>query len=75
MATELEMTEKDIDAVPPMAQKMYAVRVQMQYRVPAVDGADAIAQIMHDMGQGRSYKYALEDTLDVSALPIPNAHA
>jgi len=68
-----ELPERDSPAVPPMAQAMYRVIVQMEYRVPAVDGPDAIQQIAHDHGVGRSYKSSIEAHMSISAQPIPNA--
>jgi len=74
MSVELpeEMPQRDSAPLPEMTQAMYSVFVQMEYRVPAVDGADALQQISHDLGVGRSYKSALEVTMSLSTRPIPN---
>jgi len=68
-----ELPERDSAPMPQMAQAMYRVIVQQEYRVPAVDGPDAIQQVAHDAGVGRSYKSTIEAHMSISAQPIPNA--
>lgn len=52
---------------PPETMVMYSVFVQMEYRISAADGADAIAQIGLDLGQGRSYRHYTELTMALNA--------
>jgi len=68
----MNLPELRQDETPEESQRMYSVFVQMEYRVPAVDGADAIHQVSDDLGKGRSYKYAIEETMSISTRPIPN---
>jgi len=59
----IEESRKEI----PLAEMPYSVFVQMEYRVMAVDGADAMLQISSDLGQGRSYRRNTEITLSLNA--------
>jgi hypothetical protein len=58
-----------IPETPLLPELLYSVYVQIEYRIPAADSADAIGQISRDLGEGRSYKHHVEATMAINARP------